>query len=293
MSYNYYQNNNAQNNKIFNNNNNINNGTYYNKNLNQKNQKTKTNLDSFSNDNSITGSEPIFIYDSFDSDSDEQDDNNINPKKKKNNRKQLRGVYQIVKKKPKQDLDDQNKMQQPDEYAVVPRVGSRRKTIVIQDEQGKELSRIVSSNINNGPQQQQQQQQQYAPPNYQQNPIMYPQPNPLFMQPPPQPNPIYMQPPPQYQAPLVVQAPAPAPMLIAAAPQQSYYVDPYQATPRTKRSLSLMTSKIIPEEEISSNRRPSAYRKLSTHNKIVDSSQTVKRSNKLRVCDQLIKIKSR
>ena len=80
-------------------------------------------------------------------------------------------------------------MQQPDEYAVVPRVGSRRKTIVIQDEQGKELSRIVSSNINNGPQQQQQQQQQYAPPNYQQNPIMYPQPNPLFMQPPPQPNP--------------------------------------------------------------------------------------------------------
>jgi hypothetical protein len=111
--------------------------------FNNINKKNQSNLDMYS-----LNDEPILVYDSFDDDSDDVDENIKQEKDKKKALKKIRKVFQIIKKENKHPIpDQQQKQQQPDQLIqpTVPRVASKTKTIIIQNEQGKELSRIVSS----------------------------------------------------------------------------------------------------------------------------------------------------
>ena len=274
----------AYNNNLFYNNNNNNNNYALNNNYKNINKKASTDTSDFS----LNNGEPILVYDSFDSDSDEPEKsiNNKNNNIKKIKKGKSKRIYKIVKKdeeKPK-DNNISNKtknMDQGIQYGIVPRVGSRRKTIVVQDETGKELSRIVSSTGNIDPVQNNQ-------PDIRRTsiiaPVTYPQPYMVQPQPPPplypQPQ-IIMQAPPPYQAPLMM-------------PQQTYYMDnSYFTQPLTNRSQSLKNDVIAEEAEIKkrsdSRVKSSVIGAINSNNsnKIADSSHVVSKSKtKFKVCSK-------
>jgi hypothetical protein len=165
--------------------------------------------------------EPILVYDSFYSESDDQEKekslNNKNNKNKNITKKKHKnkGTFYKITKQEKVERD--KKKMDDDNNAMLQRVGSRRKTIVVQDESGKELSRIVSSTGNQDPNPFRR--ASFIAPT---PPPMYPQP---FMIQPPQQQPLYTQPqfimqaPPPYQQPILVRAPAPQTVVL----DQSYF----------------------------------------------------------------------
>ena len=184
----------------------------YNNNNNNLFYNTSNNKNTFNNkinsDKDFSG-EPILVYDSFYSDSDDQE-KGINNKNKKNLTKKKgknKGTFYKITKQEK----DQKKMDE-DNNAMLQRVGSRRKTIVVQDETGKELSRIVSSTGNQDPNLMRRASFLAPPPMYPQPfTVQASQPPQFYSQPQPYPQPqlIMQAPPPPYQAPILVRAPAP------------------------------------------------------------------------------------
>jgi hypothetical protein len=165
--------------------------------------------------------EPILVYDSFYSESDDQEKekslNNKNNKNKNITKKKHKnkGTFYKITKQEKVERD--KKKMDDDNNAMLQRVGSRRKTIVVQDESGKELSRIVSSTGNQDPNP------------FRRASFIAPTPSPMYPQPfmiqPPQQQPLYTQPqfimqaPPPYQQPILVRAPAPQTVVL----DQSYF----------------------------------------------------------------------